>query len=275
MNRLIGKTAIVTGAAFGIGRGVALALAREGASLVLTDRNTAGLTETATLLGEAQHVAIVGDLRDAAFPARLVEGALEKFGRVDILVNNAADQTTAPMESETDEHWAQVQEVNVTAIWRLAQAALPHLAPGSSIVNLSSLVGNLAFPGRLAYNTSKTAILGLTRAMAVDIGLRGIRVNAICPAHIMSVGEEEWRRRRSELAQGLMATSYALGRVGRVEEVASVVVFLASDESSFITGATIPVDGGMSILCPEEAVFRAATLIDPTLKPTPPEADRQ
>ena len=264
--RLADKAAIITGAAYGIGRAVAVEMAREGAAVVITDRNAPGLEETARLI-EADipggRVAVYpGDLLDTALPTLLVELCLAQFGGVDILVNNAANQTVASLARETDEHWEQVMAVNVTAIMRLARAAEPHLKSGAAIVNMSSLTGNVALPGRLAYNTSKTAIQGLTRALAVELGPRNIRVNAILPGHIMSLGEEEWKRHFSERDQRIFPTTYALRRVGKPEEVAHVAVFLASSDASFITGASIPVDGGGGILNPEEAIFRTASLFD-------------
>jgi NAD(P)-dependent dehydrogenase (short-subunit alcohol dehydrogenase family) len=264
--RLDGRVALITGAAFGIGRAIAHEFVRDGASVFLTDINEAGLRETAeqiaTDIRPRAADTLPANLRRPEMAADLVAACVARFGRLDCLVNNAADQSVVRLENVTDAHWDALMDVNLKAILRLAQAALPHLSerPGAAIVNLSSLVGELALPGRIAYDTSKTAILGITRALAVELGPRGIRANAILPGHIMSVGEEEWKRRHSERNQRILSTSYALLRVGKPEEVARVAVFLASDDASFITGQSIFVDGGMSILCPEEAVFRAAAL---------------
>jgi NAD(P)-dependent dehydrogenase (short-subunit alcohol dehydrogenase family) len=263
MQRLAGKAAIVTGSGVGIGRHLALAFAREGAFVVVADIQEAGVRETARLIGDEfgseRVLPIITDLSAADAPAQVVAACMERYGRLDGIVNNAASQDPASLSDASDAHWEKVQTINVTTPMRLCRTALPYLAaPGGFIVNLSSLVGSMAIPERLAYNTSKTAIAGLTRALAVELGPRGIRVNAIAPGHIMSFGEEHWRQSYTERQQKVMATSYALCRVGRPEEVASVAVFLASDESSFITGQTLYVDGGMSILCPETAVFRAA-----------------
>jgi NAD(P)-dependent dehydrogenase (short-subunit alcohol dehydrogenase family) len=128
-------------------------------------------------------------------------------------------------------------------------------------VNVSSLTGVQAFPDRVAYSTSKAAIDGLTRALATDLGLKGIRANSVAPGHIMRHGAKEWRKEHGEEKAKVFETSYALGRCGTPEEVAHAVLFLASDKASFVTGVTLMVDGGMSILCPEAASFRAADVI--------------
>jgi NAD(P)-dependent dehydrogenase (short-subunit alcohol dehydrogenase family) len=275
--QLSGKSAIITGAGFGIGRAVAVEFAREGAFIVITDRNQSGVEETAHLVRtevpDARVCVLSGDLLDAGLALHLVELCLSESGRVDILVNNAADQTVATLARETDEHWERVITVNVTAMMRLARAAEPHLKSGAAIVNMSSLTGNVALPGRLAYNTSKTAIIGLTRALAVELGPRNIRANAILPGHIMSVGEEVWKERISERDQKIFPTTYALYRVGHPREVARAAVFLASEEASFITGHCLAVDGGGGILNPEEAIFRTAALFDGGTPTATPDSD--
>jgi NAD(P)-dependent dehydrogenase (short-subunit alcohol dehydrogenase family) len=266
MPRLQGRSAIVTGSGFGIGRAIAIAFAREGAHVTLVDIREEGVRETASLIesevGSGHTLALVRDLSDPAQCAPIVDAAVQRFGRLDCLVNNAANQSVADLEHETVDHWDYVHAVNVRSMMLLSQAARPHLIaqPGGSIVNLSSLVGSMPLPGRLAYNVTKTAVAGLTRAMAVELGPLGVRVNGIAPGHIMAVGEERWKQTYDARQQAVMKSSYALARVGRVEEVASVAVFLASDDASFVTGQTIYADGGMSILCPEEAVHRAAAI---------------
>ncbi|MBW3622161.1 MAG: SDR family oxidoreductase [Armatimonadetes bacterium] len=265
MSRLEGKAAIVTGAGEGIGRHIALAFAQAGASVTAVDIKEAGIHETARMIesesGEGRVIPLPLDIGDREGMNRAIEACIRRFERLDCIVNNAANQSAGWLEEITEEHWDAVQSVNVKAALWFAQTGLPHLERnGGSIVNISSLVADMAMPGRLAYCTSKAALLGLTRSLAVDLGRRGIRVNAICPGHIMSFGEERWKADRDPDEQRVMQSSYALGRCGRPEEVAAAAVFLASDDASFITGEALNVDGGMGILNPESSVHRAAEI---------------
>lgn len=250
------KTAIVTGAGQGIGRAIALGFAQAGWRVCATDLRR--MDETAVLLGDG-HLCLEGDVTELSFPASVVEETVATFGQLDCIVNNAADQRGTTLEETPVALFDQIQAVNVRAPYLFAQAGLEHLkATKGSIVNLGSLVGNQPIPERVAYSTSKAALAGLTRALAADIGRYGVRVNCIAPGHIMTSGEAAWRERFSQDEQRVFVTHYPLDRVGHPEEITAVVLFLASEAASFITGATIPVDGGMSILCPETGAFRAA-----------------
>lgn len=250
------KSVIVTGAGQGIGRALALGFAQAGWRVCATDIRQ--IEETAALLGEG-HLCLTGDVTETAFPAAVVAATVDTFGRLDCIVNNAADQRGTTLEATPVELYDQIQAVNVRAPYLFAQAGLePLKATKGSIVNLGSLVGNQPIPERVAYSTSKAALAGLTRALAADIGRYGVRVNCIAPGHIMTSGEGAWRERFSPAEQQVFLTHYPLDRVGHPEEIVAVALFLASEAASFITGATLPVDGGMSILCPETGAFRAA-----------------
>ena len=251
------KTVIITGAGHGIGQAIALAFHNAGWNVCATDLRR--IEETAALLGDANALCLEGDVTDTAFPAQVVAATLERFGRLDCIVNNAADQRGTTLEDTPVALFDTVQAVNVRAPYLFAQAGLDALKQTKgSIISLGSLVGNQAIPERVAYSTSKAALAGLTRALATDLGRYGIRVNCIAPGHIMTMGEQAWKERFSEDEQRVFYTHYPLDRVGHPEEIAAVALFLASDAASFITGATVPVDGGMSILCPETGAFRAA-----------------
>lgn len=260
------KAAIVTGSAHGIGRRIAMTLAKNGIAVLMTDRDETGLAESRDEImrndAGCRISFLATDLTDPESPASLVAHCRSTFGRVDHLINNAADQTEGGIESTDLATWNRVMAVNVTAPFLLAKAALADLVCNrGSIVLLGSLVGNQPIPDRTAYCTSKAAVAGLARVMAAELGAHGVRVNAVAPGHIMTDGREVWESRHTAAAKSAFPMSYPLGRVGEADEVAAVVSFLISDAAGFITGATIPIDGGMSILCPETAVFRTAGLV--------------
>jgi meso-butanediol dehydrogenase/(S,S)-butanediol dehydrogenase/diacetyl reductase len=259
------KAAVVTGAGHGIGRCIVADLAVNGFVVFATDRDATGLAETARIVngmvGSEVVSHCVSDLAAPEAPADLVARALDRFGRLDAVVNNAADQTPGGVATTDIETWNRLMAVNVTAPFLLAKAALEALAQSrGAVVLLGSLVGNQPIPDRTAYCTSKAAVAGLGRVMACELGAYGIRVNTVAPGHVMTDGLEVWRRSYSQAHQDAFPLSYPMNRVASPEEVARVVTFLLSETASFITGATIPVDGGMSVLCPETAVFRAAGL---------------
>lgn len=259
------KAAVVTGAGHGIGRCIVADLAANGYTVLATDRDAQGLAETEKIVNELSASKLVftevADLSDSSVPAQLIAIASERFGRIDALVNNAADQTPGGISGTDFATWNRVMAVNVSAPFLLAKAAQDALArTRGAIVLMGSLVGNQPIPDRTAYCTSKAAVAGLGRVMACELGAHGIRVNTVAPGHVMTDGPEVWSQVYSLPQQQAFPLSYPINRVALPEEIARVVTFLLSEASSFITGATITVDGGMSVLCPETAVFRAAGL---------------
>ena len=255
---------VVTGSAHGIGTSIAKAFLSIGARVLLADVNEHMLDSTSSELRDTYGdlvFSVTADLSSAAGIEKLVTAAKNLPARVVCIVNNAADQTPGTTETTNVDMFQRTMFINVTAPFLLVQGLLDDLiATQGTVVNVGSLVGNQPIPGRVAYNTSKAAIAGLTRSLAVDLGQYGIRVNAVAPGHIMTDGVESWKAVYSDFQQRIFPTSYALGRVGHAEEVAAAVVFLASPAASFITGITLPIDGGMSILCPETASFTAAAV---------------
>jgi meso-butanediol dehydrogenase/(S,S)-butanediol dehydrogenase/diacetyl reductase len=243
---LEGRTAVVTGATSGIGAAIAREIAASGGRLMLTGRNQAAGLALADELG-ARFMA--GDIAHPAFPDRLIAEALAAFGGLDILVNNAGITHRGSVLETRDEDWARVMEVNVTALMRCSRAALKHMvtAGRGSIVNIASDFAVVAGQREAVYCASKGAVLQLTKAMALDHGCQGIRVNAVCPGDIETpMLLEGITSGGEEIAAGLArkGAAFPLGRVGRPAEIAKVVVFLASDAASYVTGAAWLVDGG-------------------------------
>lgn len=248
---LTGRTAIVTGASSGIGRATALALAAKGANVVVAARRSAELDETVHAITDADGTAfaVVTDVTDPAAVERLVAAAVAQYGGVDALVNNAGTLgPLGPITELTLDGWNETVHSNLTSAWLGARAVIPHLVSrgGGCIVNISSFVGtNVAFPGTTPYSAAKSGLVGLTKALAVEWGSSGIRVNSIVVGGVDTAMFRTSFGATDEGAAGVAAL-HALGRVGRPEEIAAAVAFVISEAGSFITGASIPVEGGLT-----------------------------
>ncbi|MEQ6903344.1 3-oxoacyl-ACP reductase family protein [Nocardioides sp. YIM 152588] len=247
MFRLDGKVAVVTGASSGLGVSFARALAEAGADVALGARRVDRLAETEKLVTDAGRRAIsVGtDVADPDSCTALVTAAMEAFGRVDILVNNAGIGTAVPATRETPDQFRQVIDVNLNGCYWMAQACGRVMQPGSSIINISSVLGiTTAGLPQAAYAASKAGLNGMTRDLAQQwTGRKGIRVNSIAPGFFVSEMTDGYPPGYLEQQQARIP----MGRKGDPAELAATVVFLASDAAGYITGQTLPVDGGMTI----------------------------
>lgn len=246
-SRLGSKVAIITGAGTGIGRACAIAFAREGAKLVLVGRRKAILESVAHECGNAPLV-VSADISEQNDIERVVSETVARFGRIDVLLNNAGILHIGTAEQITPEQWDETFRINVRGLWLLSRAVLPHFrnAGKGSIVNVASVLGVNGARFRAAYAASKGAVVLLTKCMAIDHGPENIRVNALCPsfietdltAAVLANASDPDAMRRERISV------HPIGRLGRPEDTAGLAVFLASEESSWVTGAVYPVDGG-------------------------------
>jgi NAD(P)-dependent dehydrogenase (short-subunit alcohol dehydrogenase family) len=248
------KSVIVTGATSGIGRAAAEAFGLEGASVTLVGRNENALDEVAAGIqasgGKAATCA--ADLTKATAATTIVDAALRAFGGLDVLVNAAGVIASGTLEQTSDEVWEQMVAVNMTAPFRLMRAAMPHLRDRKgAIVNVSSVNGLRSFPGVLAYNVSKAGLDHLTRCAAIEMAPLGVRVNAVNPGVTVTNLHRRSGMDETKYAAFLERSkeTHPLGRPGNPREIADLIVFLASDRAGWMTGETIPIDGGRHLTC--------------------------
>jgi meso-butanediol dehydrogenase / (S,S)-butanediol dehydrogenase / diacetyl reductase len=252
VTRLAGKVALITGGGTGIGRAIAMAFAREGASVAVAGRRLEKLRE---VIGEIQKqggagLAMECDVTRAREVARAVKGTVERFGRLNVLVNNAGTLHVSTVEGISEEEWDRMMTVNLKGPFLVSRAVLPEFRKcgGGAIVNIGSVLGLFAVKDRAAYCASKGGVTMLTKAMALDHAHEKIRVNCVCPS-VVETDLVKGVFNETEQGQAMLKARLAtipLGRLGRPEDVAEMAVYLASEESSWLTGAAIPLDGGVT-----------------------------
>jgi 3-oxoacyl-[acyl-carrier protein] reductase len=242
---LTGKTALVTGATGGIGGEIARALHRQGAVVALSGTRAAALEALAAELGERVHVC-PADLADPEAAAALIATAEAAMGKVDILVNNAGLTKDGLALRMSDADWAKVLDVDLAAPFRLSRAALKFMLrrKAGRIINIGSVVGSTGNPGQANYAAAKAGLLGLTKALAQEVASRGITVNLVAPGFI----ETPMTDALTDAQRAALAEKIPLGRLGSPADIAASVVYLASDEAAWTTGATLHVNGGMAML---------------------------
>lgn len=245
MFRLDGKTALVTGASGGIGAAIARALHAQGAAVALSGTRVAALEALAAELGERAHVC-PADLKDPAAPDALLAAAEAAAGPLHILVNNAGFTRDMLALRMKDEDWQAVLDVDLTAPFRLARTALRGMVRrrAGRIVSISSIVGTTGNPGQANYAAAKAGLVGMTKALAQEVASRGVTVNIVAPGFI----ETPMTDALSESQRAKLGEAIPLGRLGQPADIASAVVYLASDEAGWITGATLHVNGGMAMI---------------------------
>src|SRR5690242_3509131 len=252
VTRLSGKVALITGGGTGIGRAIAVAFAREGASVAVAARRVEKLKEVTGAIEKegGQAIALECDVTRAKDAERAVRETAVKFGKLDVLVNNAGTLSVSTVENITEEDWDRVMTVNLKGPFLMSRAALKEFrkAGGGAIVNIGSVLGLVAMKDRAAYCASKGGVTMLTKAMALDHAHENVRVNCICPSIVeteLVKGLFDDSEQGKRLRQSRMGT-IPLGRFGKPADVADLAVFLASDESSWLTGTAIPLDGGLT-----------------------------
>jgi len=243
--RLEGKTVIITGGGSGIGLACTRLFCDEGAQVAIIGRRQDRLESAAKEVG-GQVLAVTGDLTNNSDLDRLVTETLNAFGKIDIVVNNGGVFTGSPVHETKDEDWDSIMDVNMRSVFQLTKRVLPHMIERKSgnFIHISSILGLVAVPGVAAYNVSKGALLQFNRSLAVEYGPVGIRSNAVCPGLV-----------KTEMTEGLMndeelmkewSRDYPIGRFGAPQDIANACLYLVSDESSFVTGVALPVDGGFT-----------------------------
>lgn len=250
--RLAGRVALITGSGRGIGKGSATALAREGANIVINDLEEDRTKLSAKEIGSfgTEVLGVSADVTKSDQVEAMVEKVMSNFGKIDILVNNVGITRGVPGTDISEDDWRAVLDLDVTAHYLCAKAVIPHMkaAGTGKIINMASQIGryrsSIVYGGTLILATAKAAVMGFTRQLAYEMAPHGITVNAVAPGNILTEeGEKDWNGLPEDMRKRVLKET-AMGRLGKPEEIASVIGFLSSDRSNYITGQTLLVNGG-------------------------------
>jgi NAD(P)-dependent dehydrogenase (short-subunit alcohol dehydrogenase family) len=254
MYSLDGKVAVITGGASGQGRAAALRFSSVGARIAVADVNEEGASETVKLVEEegGEALAVVADVSQRADNEKMIDAAVDRWGRLDVLYNNAAVQMSGHLLDCTDDEWDLTMATNLDAVFFACRAAIPHMldSGGGSIINTSSVLGLIGSAGYCAYGAAKAGLVALTRQIAVEYG-PVVRANVIAPG---SIDTPRFRKVADDMGMGreefleMLHRNIPLHRLGTADDVAGIALFLASDQSSYVTGAVLPADGGLAAL---------------------------
>ena len=249
---LDGKVALVTGAAKGIGRGCAQALSKHGARIAVVDLDAVAgpLTVKEIEASGGRAVFFQADVSKADDVRKTMTDVIEAFGRLDVLINNAGYHLSKNVEDTSEKEWDYILNTNLRSVFLCSKYAIPHLRKTrGAIVNMSSMVGLVGQRNAGAYSATKGGIIAMTKGMALDFAKDGIRVNCLCPGWVETPLVEDWFSQQAdpEKARAYLYSIHPLGRIGAPEEVGNAVAFLCSEESSFVTGVALPVDGGVTL----------------------------
>lgn len=247
MTRLQGKVAVVTGASKGIGAGIAKALAKDGAAVVVnyaTSKEGADAVVEAITAAGGRAIAVKGDVSRAADAESLIAAAVSSFGQLDILVNNSGIFEFSPIENVTEDHYRRQFDVNVLGVLLTTQAAAKYLKEGGSVINISSSITTLRSPGTAVYTATKAAVNAISDVLVKELAPRKIRINVVSPGFVVTEGTKTAGIAGSDMETGIVSQT-PLGRAGAPDDIAGVVAFLASDDARFVTGENIFASGGL------------------------------